>query len=101
MRSLNRIASTADIAPGEGRVFEVAGRTIAVFNADGAFYATENTCCHRGGPIGEGTLSGNTVSCPWHMWQFDISTGECINSPGDRLATYDVVVDGTDVLVRL
>jgi NAD(P)H-dependent nitrite reductase small subunit len=95
------IATTDDIPVGEGRVIAVRNREIALFNVGGAFYALENTCCHRGGPLGDGTLEGNTVTCPWHMWQFDIATGACANSPGDHVRTYDVIVEGDAVKVRL
>ena len=76
-------------------------REIALFNVDGAFYALENTCCHRGGPLGDGAIKGNSVTCPWHMWEFDLATGACVNSPGDHVRTYDVVVENDEVKVRL
>ncbi len=101
MSKLIEIAKTDEIPPGEGRVITVGNREIALFNADGAFYALENTCCHRGGPLGEGALQGNTVTCPWHMWQFELASGACVNSPGDRVRTYDVVVENGHVSVRL
>jgi NAD(P)H-dependent nitrite reductase small subunit len=101
MSKLIEIAKTDDIAPGTGKVITVGKREIALFNADGAFYALENTCCHRGGPLGEGALRGNTVTCPWHMWQFELASGDCVNSPGDRVRTYDVVVEDGQVSVRL
>ena len=101
MSDLVEIARAEDIPVGEGRVIPVRNLEIALFNVDGAFYAVENTCCHRGGPLGDGELQGNTVTCPWHMWQFDLTTGACANSPGDRVRTYDIVVDGDAVKVRL
>lgn len=66
-----------DIPVGESRVLTVAGQEIALFNVEGNFYAIDNVCTHRGGPLGEGLLNGTTVTCPWHAWTFDVTTGKC------------------------
>jgi nitrite reductase/ring-hydroxylating ferredoxin subunit len=95
------IAKVDELAAGEGKVIQVRNLEVALFNVAGAFYALENTCCHRGGPLGDGTLKSNSVTCPWHMWEFELATGACVNSPGDRVRTYDVVVDGNTVMIRL
>jgi nitrite reductase (NADH) small subunit len=95
------IATVDELAAGNGKVIQVRNREIALFNVGGVFYALENTCCHRGGPLGDGTLRGNTVTCPWHMWQFELATGACVNSPGDHVRTYDVIVEGDAVKIRL
>ena len=63
------VAKTTDVPAGEGRVFEVDGVPVAVFNIDGTFHALDNTCLHRGGPLGEGICNATTVTCPWHGWQ--------------------------------
>ena len=70
-----RIGRAADVPAGSGRVFEAAGRTLAVFNVDGRFYAIDNECSHRGGPLGDGDLEGHVVLCPWHAWRFRLSDG--------------------------
>lgn len=101
MGRFTRVAATADLPAGEGRVVEADGREIALYNVGGAFYALENTCCHRGGPLGEGTLDGSIVTCPWHGWRFDVRTGESQNSPGDRVRTYDVIVEDDEVRVKV
>ena len=79
-----KIATVDQIPEGEGRVCEAAGRTLAVFNADGRFYAMDNSCTHRGGPLGEGELDGTTVTCPWHGWRWDVTTGANVNNPDYR-----------------
>ena len=61
-----RVASTDDVKPGNGMVVEMNDKALALFNIDGTIYAIDNTCVHRGGPLGEGDLEGDTVSCPWH-----------------------------------
>lgn len=101
MGELIRIAGTTDVKPGSGLVAEVNGKTIAVFNVDGAFFAIDNTCVHRGGPLGEGDVEGDVVTCPWHNWQFNVKTGGCVNNPSAKVTSYEVTVEGTDVKVRL
>ena len=59
-----KIAQTSDLPPRTGKVVQADGRAIALFNVEGTFYAIDNTCTHRGGPLGEGELSGDTVECP-------------------------------------
>jgi nitrite reductase/ring-hydroxylating ferredoxin subunit len=100
MGELIRVAGTAEIAAGSGIVVEVKGQAIAVFNVTGAFHAIDNTCVHRGGPLGEGELEGNVVTCPWHSWQYDVTTGMCKNSPAAKVKSYPVQVQGTDILVE-
>jgi nitrite reductase (NADH) small subunit len=94
-----RVASTADVKPGQAVVVEVNGKTLAVFNVDGAFHAIDNTCVHRGGPLGEGDIHGNVVACPWHGWQFDVTTGECVKNPAAKVEVYQVKVEGDDITV--
>ena len=59
MGELVRVAGTADLKPGQGMVAEVNGKSLAVFNVDGQFHVIDNTCVHRGGPLGEGELEAN------------------------------------------
>ena len=54
---------------------------VALFNVDGEILALDNTCPHAGGPLGEGTLDGEVVECPWHGWEFNVRTGQCIENP--------------------
>lgn len=99
MSEFVRVAGTADLKPGSGMVAEVNGRSIAVFNVDGTYHAIDNTCVHRGGPLGEGDVDGHVVTCPWHGWQFNVTTGACLNNPAARVASYPVQVEGTDIKV--
>jgi nitrite reductase (NADH) small subunit len=85
-----RVAGVGEIHPGEGRVVEAAGRTVAIFNVDGHYYAIDNTCPHRGGPLGEGDLDGAVVACPWHAWRWDVRTGMNTNNPAVKVACYPV-----------
>ena len=66
-----------------------------VFNVDGNFCAAQATCPHRGGPLGEGTFDGSTVTCPWHGSQFNACSGAVLRGPAmEPLMTYRVDVDG-------
>jgi len=96
-----RVAGTADVKPGHVIVAEVNGKSLAVFNIDGQFHVIDNTCLHRGGPLGEGELENNVVTCPWHGWQFNVITGGCVNNPSAQVETYQVKVEGADVKVFL
>ncbi len=101
MADFVRVAGTSDIAPGSGMVAEANGQSIAVFNVDGTYYAIDNTCVHRGGPLGEGDLDGEVVTCPWHGWQFNVKTGVSVNNPSACVKSYPVKVEGTDIKVLL
>ncbi len=83
------------IAPGQGRAFIVAGRTIAVFRQrDGRVFATDNHCPHRDGPLADGIVGDGTVICPLHGWKIDLASGRCVREAA-RVRTYDVrVVNG-------
>ena len=101
MSDFTSVAKTGDVPSGEGRVVEVDGTSVALYNVGGEFYALDNTCIHRGGPLGDGICEGTTVTCPWHGWQYNVTSGECFNAPGDGVATYDVRVEGEDVQVKI
>jgi NAD(P)H-dependent nitrite reductase small subunit len=96
---MTKVATKAEIADGTAKIVEVDGKTIAVFNCRGKFYATTNTCPHRGGPVGEGQIDGATVTCPWHGWEFDVSSGRCLTNPAASIASFPVQIDGDDILV--
>jgi len=96
-----KVASKSDIPVGEGCTVEVEDKAIALFNVDGNFHAIDNTCKHQGGPLGEGTLDETTVTCPWHGWEYDVSTGACLTNPAVSQTQYTVKVEGDDILVEI
>jgi 3-phenylpropionate/trans-cinnamate dioxygenase ferredoxin component len=96
-----RVAATDELGLGEGRVVEVGGRTVALFNVDGDYHCIDNTCPHRGGPLGEGDLEGRVVSCPWHAWRWDVITGANVNNPAVRVSAFPVTVEDGAVFVEL
>ncbi len=95
------IGPAADVPVGEGCVVEAEGKALALFNVGGAFYALENACAHRGGPLGEGDLDGTVVVCPWHAWRWDVKTGANANNPAVKMPCFPVSVDGGRVFVEL
>jgi nitrite reductase/ring-hydroxylating ferredoxin subunit len=97
-----KIAQTSELSSGMGKVVQAEGRGIALFNVEGVFYAIDNTCTHRGGPLGEGELKGDTVECPWHGAQFNLKTG-AVTAPPARTSvrSLPVKVEGSDVLVEI
>ena len=95
------VGKAQDVPPGEARVLEAGDTTVAVFNVGGQLYAIDNACPHRGGPLGEGDVDGPLVSCPWHAWRWDVTTGANANNPAIRVACYAVSVDGADLVVEV
>ncbi len=101
MPKLVKIAQTGDLSPGQGKVFEAEGQTIALFNVDGTFYAIENKCTHVGGSLGEGALVGDQVTCPLHGAQFNVASGKVLGPPaGSDVKSFVVTVEGSDVLIE-
>ena len=103
MSDFIKIANTSDLPPGQSIVVEIDGRIIAVFNVDGQFYALDNTCMHRGGPLGEGFVDqcNLTVQCPWHGWVYSLTTGASQTDSMARVEKFEVQVEGDDVKVSL
>ena len=101
MSDFVRVAAIGDVKPGSGMVAEINGKILAVFNVDGTYHVIDNTCVHRGGPLGEGDVEGDVVTCPWHGWQYNVKTGACVNNPAAKVTAYEVKVEGDDIRVRL
>jgi len=95
------IAKASEVPLGRIKTAVVDGRTIALYHTLDGFFATDNTCPHRGGPLAEGDLSGNEITCPWHLWSFDLVSGACPGNPEIAVATHEVRIEGDSVLVRL
>ena len=95
------VANTNELPVGRVKAVTVAERTIALYHTASGFYASDNVCPHRGGPLAQGDLIGNEIVCPWHLWGFDVATGHCPGNPEVRIATHEVRVDGDQVMVRL
>lgn len=116
------VAGVDEIPDGERKVVEVAGREIAVFNVGGTYQAYRNQCLHQSGPVCQGRLTGTydgsfdrdklqsdrdwvregeILSCPWHGWEYDITTGDCLSRERGRLKAYAVRTSNGDVILEL
>jgi len=95
------VADLSELKPGDCKTVEADGRTIAIFNVAGAVYALDNVCLHQGGPLGDGDLDGDIVTCPWHGWQYNVCTGELCGDAASRVATYAVKIEGSAIKVAL
>jgi nitrite reductase (NADH) small subunit len=96
--ALVRAARKDEVPVGTIREFQVDGNiSVAIANVDGKFYAISNTCLHRGGPLGQGTLSSQIVTCPWHGWQYDVTTGKVAANSAVGVACFALEVRGEDI----
>jgi nitrite reductase/ring-hydroxylating ferredoxin subunit len=96
-----KAARHGDIPEGSGKTIEAGGRTLALFHSNGQFFAIDNACMHRGGPLGDGEVYGTRVVCPWHGWEYDFSTGCNVDDPSMKLGCFTVKVEGDDILVQI
>jgi nitrite reductase (NADH) small subunit len=101
MAKLVKVADASDLKPGQGKLVEVDGQPIALFNLNGAFYALGAVCPHEGGPLQDGELDGNAVICPWHGYDYNLQTGVCSMDPALRVLTYPVRVQGEEILIEV
>ena len=95
-----RVAAAAEIPVNEVRVVECAGRSLALSNLDGEYYAIDNVCTHDGGPLGEGRIRDGRVLCPRHGAAFDAKTGRVISLPAVKsVQAYPVTREGDDLFI--
>jgi len=98
---LYRAATLTDVPPGSGKELVIAGRIVALYHVEGEFYAIDGICPHAGGPLGKGMLRKNIVTCPWHGWQFDVTTGRHCLTAHIQAAKFAVTVVGEEIFVEL
>ena len=99
----NRIdlCSTADVAPGNALKVEAGDLILAVFNVEGEFYVTDDSCTHGPGSLSEGYIEDEVVECNFHNGQFNIKTGEVVAPPCMiPIKTYRTVVEDGRVLIE-
>ena len=94
-------AKASELPAGKGKVVTVNGTQVALFNANGSFYAISNACPHRGGPLGEGDLEGTVVTCPWHGFTFDVTNGRNADGRPFSVPTFPVRVENGVVEIGL
>jgi nitrite reductase/ring-hydroxylating ferredoxin subunit len=95
------VGRVGDLPEGQGRQVTVNGRWVALFHVAGAYYALDGLCLHRGGPLAEGLIAGHAVTCPWHGWQYDVTTGALVQDPRVAVTRHTTRIVGDDIQVRL
>jgi nitrite reductase (NADH) small subunit len=77
------------------------GDQYAICNVGGKLHALHGTCLHEGGPLGQGNVVDGRVICPWHAWEWDCRTGENPDDPSQRVATFEIKLEGDDILLQV
>ena len=95
------VAKVAEIPEGERKLVQVEDISIGVFHHNGGWYAVNNSCLHRGGPVATGSLEGDILICPWHGYQYNLPTGELLSDPKAKLAMYPVEVRGEEIYLHI
>ncbi|MFQ5799135.1 MAG: Rieske (2Fe-2S) protein [Bacteroidota bacterium] len=102
MAELKKVAAVADVPPGTAKALKIDGKTIALFNINGSFFAIDDTCTHRGGPLSEGEVEDFQVTCPWHRATYDVRSGKVMGPPASQgVAQYNVRVEGSDIQIEV
>ena len=99
MSQFVKAAETTEVQPGDCLGVKVEGVFIGIYNIEGNYYAMNNICPHLGGVLTYGFFDDDVVTCPLHMWEFDVKTGKCLWPEQEKLPTYPVKVEGNDILV--
>lgn len=94
------VAKTGDLAPGQAKQVRVGARTLALYNIDGTYYATDDTCTHALASLAEGFLDGDIIECPLHQGCFHIPSGKALGAPVTQdVRTYPVKIVGDEIHV--
>jgi len=94
------VAAAGELPVGRVKAFTVGEERVAVCHTKKGFFAVDNTCPHRGGPLAEGDIIGEEIVCPWHLWGFDVATGLCAGNPDIAVSTHEVRIEGDRILVK-
>jgi nitrite reductase/ring-hydroxylating ferredoxin subunit len=96
------LCSAGDVSEGAALKVETSGLALAVFNVDGEFYVTDDTCTHGPGSLSEGYIEGDVVECNFHNGQFNIRTGEVVSPPCMiPVKTYPATVENGKVVIEI
>ncbi len=88
------VAELGEVPPGGTAVVHFGGEQVALFNIGGRVYGIGNRCSHANGPLADGRIDGETVTCPWHGSRFEINTGQPLEEPAQRpVPTYRIKVE--------
>lgn len=96
------VCKAGDVPLGEARAIELEDSYIAIYNVDGEFFATDDTCSHEDASLTDGFLEGDLIECPLHGSQFNVKSGAVLSPPAIMpIRTYRTKVEGDDVLIDL
>lgn len=90
-----------ELLPGTAIEKRIMARRVAVFNVGGKLYGIESDCKHMKASLQKGKVQNEVVTCPWHHWQYDLKSGQCLTVDKFKLKTYPVEIDGDDVFLIL
>jgi nitrite reductase/ring-hydroxylating ferredoxin subunit len=97
-----RAAALGDLTPARPLAVDLNGRRVALVRIGEQVHAVGDVCTHQGGPLGEGTVKGTRLACPWHGWMYDVRTGQCVfPARGGPVPSYPVRIEGDEVWVDL
>jgi nitrite reductase (NADH) small subunit len=99
--ALVKVGALSRLAAGSVIEASIAEERYAICNVDGRIHALAGTCPHRGGPLGQGAVNGGNLTCPWHAWEFDCSTGVNDYDAQVKIATFPVQISGDDILIDI
>jgi nitrite reductase/ring-hydroxylating ferredoxin subunit len=100
--ALHSVGKTSELAPGEAKQVRIGGRSLALYNIDGTFYATDDTCTHAFASLSEGYIDGDTVECPLHQGCFHIPSGKAMGPPVTQdVRTYAVKVVDEEIYIEV
>ena len=95
------VGRVTDVPEGRGATVQLlSGMELALYHIGGEYFAIENFCPHKGAPLADGHLCGQTVECDWHGWRFDLRTGECLTNRSG-VETYEVVIEDGWIKIRV
>ena len=99
--TLVRIAAQSDLpAINEVKELPCGDKLVCAANVNGEISVLDDTCLHRGGPLGQGVIEGGKIICPWHGWAWDPKTGQA-QAPDAKVAVYPVKIENGDVLIEI
>ena len=101
MTEFHTVCRVEDLAEGEGKTVEVAGKLLAVFFLRGQYYAIDDVCPHMGASLADGYVEEGIVTCPWHAWRFRLSDGAWADNPRLKIGCYPVRIENGAVQVHL
>ena len=101
MSEFTSVAKLGDIPEGQGKVFTIGDRRVAVFHVAGEYCALDDRCPHMGASLGLGRLREGTAICDRHLWAYRLSDGVCVEAPKLKAETFEVRIEGDQIQVRV